>query len=82
MSNIRAIKKPTFLISNANKAFNHLRQMFIKVLIYSYFDLKYHIKIKTNASTYAISGMLSQLNLNYNKIILDDSNLIKFDFSQ
>ena len=33
MPNIRAIKKSIFLILNAKKTFNHLKQMFIKTLI-------------------------------------------------
>ena len=43
MSNIRATKEPTFLISNAKKTFNHLRQAFITALIFQHFHLKSHI---------------------------------------
>ena len=32
--NIKAIKKSTFLITNTKKAFNYLKQVFIKALIF------------------------------------------------
>ena len=38
MSNIRAMEKATFLISNTKKALNHLKQAFIKAKILQYFD--------------------------------------------
>ena len=59
MPNIGAIKKSTFLTSNTKEIFNHLKQIFIKILILQHFDLKYHIRIKINLSGYVISGMLS-----------------------
>ena len=34
MSNIKAIKEPTFLIPNAKKAFNYLKQEFIPTPIF------------------------------------------------
>ena len=40
MLNIRAMKKLIFLISNAKKAFNYLKQTFIKAPIFQYFNLK------------------------------------------
>ena len=43
ISNIRAIKKPHFLIFNAKKTFNYLKQAFIKYSILQYFDLKSYI---------------------------------------
>ena len=78
MPNIRVIEKPTFLTPNSKKVFNYLRQTFIKALILLYFDLKSYIQIKTNASSYAISGILNQLKLNYNTLP-KDLNLYKFD---
>ena len=63
VSNIRAIGKLNFLTSNTKKAFNYLRLGFIKAPILQHFDLESHIQIETNASGYAISGVLSQLNL-------------------
>ena len=48
---IRAIKKPILLTSNIKKVFNHLKQVFIKALIFQHFDLENHIRIKTNASS-------------------------------
>lgn len=59
----RNIKKPDFLTPNAKKAFNHLCQAFIKASILQYFNPKYHIQIEIDASSYAISGLLSQLTL-------------------
>ena len=43
MPNIGAIKKSNFLTPNAKKAFNHLRLVFIKALIFRHFDLQSHI---------------------------------------
>ena len=59
MLNIRATGKPNFLIPNAKKTFNHLKLAFIKALILRHFNLKSHIRIKTNASGYTISRVLS-----------------------
>ena len=53
-----------FLTSGARKAFNCLKQAFTKALILQYFDPKCHIRIETNASSYAIRKVLSQLTLN------------------
>ena len=58
---IRATGEPIFLFPGAREAFNQLRQAFTKALIFRYFDLEYHIWIETDASSYAIGGVLSQL---------------------
>ena len=57
--NIGAIEKLIFLTLNAKKALNYLRLVFIKALILPHFDLENYIWIKTNISSYIISGMLS-----------------------
>ena len=77
--NIGAMRKPNFLTSNAKKAFNHLRLAFIEALILQYFDSESHIRIETDTSSYAIGGVLSQLNLN-SDVPPNDSN--KSDFGQ
>ena len=59
MLNIKAIGKPNFLTLNARKIFNYLRLVFIKAPILRHFDLKSHIQIKTDASSYSIDGVLS-----------------------
>ena len=59
MLNIRVMSELNFLIPNAKKIFNHLQLAFIKAPILQHFDLKIHIWIKTNASNYAIDGVLS-----------------------
>ena len=59
MPNIRAIKEPIFLIPNAKKINNYLKQAFIKASIFWYFDLKSYIQIKTHVSSYAINRVLS-----------------------
>ena len=64
VSNVGAIGEPNFLTPDAKKAFNHLQLAFIKVPILRHFDSKCHIWIETDASGYAISGVLSQLNFN------------------
>ena len=55
--------------------------MFIKALIFQYFDLESHIWIKTDASGYAIDSVLGQLNLN-SDVLLNDLNLNRSDFGQ
>ena len=50
-----------FLTSKARLAFTKLRQAFIKAPILYQFDSKHHIRVETNASGYAIGGVLSQL---------------------
>ena len=57
--NIKAMRKSIFLIFNAKKVFNYLKQVFTKPLILQYFNLKNHIWIEINALSYAISGVLS-----------------------
>ena len=78
MLNIGAMRKPNFLIFNAKKTFNHLWLAFIKALIFRHFDLKSHIQIKTNVTSYAIYRVLSQLNLNSN-ILLNNLNKSDID---
>lgn len=48
-----------FFISRARQAFIKLRQVFIKVLIPNYFDLKHHIHITIDFSHYVINESLS-----------------------
>ena len=79
--NIGATRKPNFLIPDTKEAFNHLRLAFIKAPILQHFDLESHIQIKTDASGYAIGGVLSQLNQNSNTLP-NDLNLNKSDFGQ
>ena len=54
-------KNPAFLTVNAGQAFTQLRQAFTKALILQHFDPECHIWIQTDASSYAIIGVLSQL---------------------
>ena len=77
--NIGAMGEPNFLNFNAKKAFNHLRLAFIKAPILRHFDLKSHIRIETDASSYAIGGALSQLNLNLDA---PSNDWNKFDLGQ
>ena len=52
-----------FLTPGAKRAFTQLRQAFTKALILQHFDPECHIRIETDASGYAIGGVLSQLTL-------------------
>ena len=74
MLNIEVIEEPIFLIFNAKKTFNNLKQAFIKALIFWYFNLESHVWIKINASSYTINKILSQLNLNSNALSNDLSS--------
>ena len=50
-----------FLTPGAKLAFTELRQSFLKAPILHHFDPECHIRIETDASGYAIGGVLSQL---------------------
>ena len=56
---MRGAEEPSFLTLNARHAFTQLKQTFTKALIFRHFDLEQHIQIKTDASGYAIGGVLS-----------------------
>ena len=79
MPNIGATKEPNFLTPNAKKTFNYLRLAFIKAPILWHFDLESHIWIETDASSYAIARVLTQLNLD-SDALPNDLNLDKPDF--
>ena len=79
ISNIGAKREPNFLTPDAKKTFNHLRLVFIKAPILQHFDLESHIRIETDASSYAIGRVLSQLNLD-SDTIPNDLNSNKSDF--
>ena len=51
----------SYLTLGAKQAFTQLRQAFTKTPILRHFDPECHIRIKNNASGYAIGGVLSQL---------------------
>ena len=53
--------RPSFLTPEARSTFNRLRLAFTEALILRYFDPECHIRIETDASGYAIGGVLSQL---------------------
>ena len=77
--NIGTMGEPNFLTPDATKAFNYLRLAFIKAPILRHFDLESHIRIKTDASGYAIGRVLSQLNLDSDA---SPNDLNKSDFGQ
>ncbi len=54
-----------FLTSGAKETFIHLWKTFTKAQIVRHFDPERHIRIKADASGYAISGILSQMTSNY-----------------
>ena len=61
-----AFKNPTkasYLTFNAKKAINFLWHVFTQAPTFQYFAPKWHIRIEINMSGYAISGVLSQPNL-------------------
>ena len=53
--------EPSFLTPKARSAFNRLRLAFTEAPILRHFDPECHIRIETDASGYAIGGVLSQL---------------------
>lgn len=58
-SNIKVTEEPNFPTPEARLAFNLLRQIYTKVLIFQHVDPECHILIQTNASGYAISDVLN-----------------------
>ncbi len=54
----KANSKTDFLNPGAKKTFIHLRKAFSKAQILRLFDLEWHIRIETDASGYAIRGVL------------------------
>ena len=64
LGNSNDLEERKFLTSNAKEAFNRLRQAFTKAPIFRHFDPECHIRIETDASGYAIGGVLSQLTSN------------------
>ena len=60
-TNLGTMGEPMFLTPGAREAFNQLRQAFTEAPILQHFDPECHIRIETNASGYAIGGVLSQL---------------------
>ena len=72
----KTVRSSEFLTPGAKQAFTELRQAFLKAPILHHFDPERHIQIETDASGYAIGGVLSQL-------ILEDSgrwHLVAFFF--
>ena len=73
--------EPTFLIPDARKVFNQLRQAFTEALILRHLNPECYIRIETDASSYAIGGVLSQLTSD--QVTLDfESISTKSDFGQ
>ena len=69
---------PKFLTPDARTAFNRLRLAFTEAPILWHFDPECHIRIETDASGYAIGGVLSQLTSGTSP----DGVVIKTDISQ
>ena len=59
--NSKATGEPNFLTPEARSAFKLLRQAFTEAPILRHFDPECHIQTETDASGYAIGGVLSQL---------------------
>ena len=64
MKSVHDLEKPKFLTSEAKEAFNRLRQTFTKASILRHFNPECHTRIETDALSYAIGGVLSQLTPN------------------
>ena len=64
-SQFKNLSKSTldFFTPETKLAFTKLRKAFLKALILHHFNPKRHIRIETNVSSYAISGVFSQLTL-------------------
>ncbi len=74
-----------FLTPEANKAFIHLQKVFTEAPILRHFDSEYYIRIETNASGYAIGGVLSQMTLDqhlFGHMTHEDPNSSKSEIGQ
>ena len=60
---MRGVEEPSFLTSDVRQAFTQSRQVFTEAPILQHFDPERYIQIKTDASGYAIGGVLSQMTL-------------------
>ena len=58
---VRGAEEPSFLTPDARRAFTQLRQAFTEAPILRHFNPERHIRIETDASGYAIGGVLSQM---------------------
>ena len=56
---MRGAEELSFLTLDTRRAFTQLRQAFTEAIILRHFDPKHYIRIKTNASGYAIGSVLS-----------------------
>ena len=55
----KAPRNSNFLTPKVKLAFSRLRQTFIEAFILHHFDPEHYIRIETDASDYAISGIFS-----------------------
>ena len=58
---VYGVQEPSFLTPDTRRAFTQLRQALTKAPILRHFDPEGHIRIETDASGYAIGGVLSQM---------------------
>ena len=63
LSKSKKMVRSDFFTLGARLAFTKLRQAFIKAPILYHFDPEHHIQVETDALSYAISGVPSQLTL-------------------
>lgn len=59
----KTVRSLRFLTFRARLTFTKLKQAFVQVLILHHFDQEYHIQIKTDTLSCAISGLFNQLTL-------------------
>ena len=79
-TNLGITGEPMFLTPGAREACNQSRQAFTEAPILRHFDPECHIRIETDASGYAIGGVLSQLSSDW--VNPDDLISSKSDFGQ
>lgn len=76
--------KTDFVTSEAQIVFISLQKVFIKAPILHHFDLKCHILIRINISSYSIKGVFKQITLNQQlfNLVTADYILLQFENSQ
>ena len=57
------MEEPSFQTPKPRQIFTQLKQAFNKTLILQNFDTERHIRIETDASSYVIGGVFSQMTL-------------------
>lgn len=60
---INRVKEPGIQTLNGRQTFTYFGQIFIKFIMFKYFDLKHYNQVKTNVFSYIISSIYCRITL-------------------